>query len=335
MAVMSIVGYILGLGDRHMANIMLDRVTGRVIHIDFGDCFEVLKFRSMYPETIPFRLTRMLTKAMGTSGMAGTFKYTSYRVMRVLREHRDSVMAMLEAFVYDPMVSWRVLANNDEAGNAGAGAPAGQEAPGDNGEGIKGIVETNADVTVSSKVISEDGATTVTPGISLSASMSQADTARNVVHQIGWPIASQVEDQAVRNSLIQAMSSSSQDTAALLGGQYRGRVDEDGTPLMESSLSLTLRESISRRESLVSTQLPMGTGAAGALGAQKSLPIPTLTPSNIAVPTMPLATNMNNQDLAARQMEGVGASPTASATPSETFEQAPGQVGSVNAEHSR
>lgn len=36
--------------------------------------------------------------------------------MSVLRENRDSVMAMLEAFVYDPLISWRLLANN----NAGA-----------------------------------------------------------------------------------------------------------------------------------------------------------------------------------------------------------------------
>jgi phosphatidylinositol kinase/protein kinase (PI-3 family) len=114
MAVMSIVGYILGLGDRHMANIMLDRVTGTVIHIDFGDCFEINKTRSMYPETVPFRLTRMLTKCMGTSGMTGTFKKTAYRVMRVLHENRDSVMAMLEAFVYDPMVSWRVLVDKSQ-----------------------------------------------------------------------------------------------------------------------------------------------------------------------------------------------------------------------------
>jgi FKBP12-rapamycin complex-associated protein len=41
LAVMSMVGYILGLGDRHPSNLMLDRVTGKVIHIDFGDCFEV------------------------------------------------------------------------------------------------------------------------------------------------------------------------------------------------------------------------------------------------------------------------------------------------------
>lgn len=41
LAVMSMVGYILGLGDRHPCNLMLDRVSGKIIHIDFGDCFEV------------------------------------------------------------------------------------------------------------------------------------------------------------------------------------------------------------------------------------------------------------------------------------------------------
>ena len=38
LAVMSIVGYILGLGDRHPSNLMLDRVSGKILHIDFGDC---------------------------------------------------------------------------------------------------------------------------------------------------------------------------------------------------------------------------------------------------------------------------------------------------------
>lgn len=64
LAVMSMVGYILGLGDRHPSNLMLSRHTGKVIHIDFGDCFEVAMKREKYPEKIPFRLTRMLQNAM-------------------------------------------------------------------------------------------------------------------------------------------------------------------------------------------------------------------------------------------------------------------------------
>jgi FKBP12-rapamycin complex-associated protein len=41
LAVMSMVGYILGLGDRHPSNLLLSRENGIVIHVDYGDCFEV------------------------------------------------------------------------------------------------------------------------------------------------------------------------------------------------------------------------------------------------------------------------------------------------------
>lgn len=55
-AVMSIVGYILGLGDRHGENILFDSNNGDTVHVDFnclfnkGELFEV-------PECVPFRLT--------------------------------------------------------------------------------------------------------------------------------------------------------------------------------------------------------------------------------------------------------------------------------------
>ena len=97
LATMSIVGYILGLGDRHPSNLMLDRITGKIIHIDFGDCFEVATKRDKYPEKVPFRLTRMLTYAMEVSNIEGSFRITCEHVMRVLRDNKESVMAVLEA----------------------------------------------------------------------------------------------------------------------------------------------------------------------------------------------------------------------------------------------
>lgn len=67
LAVNSMVGYILGLGDRHPSNILIEKASGKVVHIDFGDCFEVAMHREKFPETVPFRLTRMLTHAMEVS----------------------------------------------------------------------------------------------------------------------------------------------------------------------------------------------------------------------------------------------------------------------------
>lgn len=106
LAVMSMVGYILGLGDRHPSNLMLDRITGKVVHIDFGDCFEAAILREKYPEKVPFRLTRMLNYAMEVSGIEGSFRITCEHVMRVLRANKESLMAILEAFAYDPLINW-------------------------------------------------------------------------------------------------------------------------------------------------------------------------------------------------------------------------------------
>lgn len=65
--------------------------------------------REKFPEKIPFRLTRMLTNAMEVTGLDGNYRITCHTVMEVLREHKDSVMAVLEAFVYDPLLNWRLM----------------------------------------------------------------------------------------------------------------------------------------------------------------------------------------------------------------------------------
>jgi FKBP12-rapamycin complex-associated protein len=92
---------------------MLHRFSGKILHIDFGDCFEASMNREKFPEKVPFRLTRMLVKAMEVSGIEGNFRSTCENVMQVLRTNKDSVMAMMEAFVHDPLINWRLFNFNE------------------------------------------------------------------------------------------------------------------------------------------------------------------------------------------------------------------------------
>jgi len=51
----------------------------------------------------------MLVNAMEVSGIEGSYRITCERTMGVLRDNKDSLLAMLEAFVHDPLFSWRLL----------------------------------------------------------------------------------------------------------------------------------------------------------------------------------------------------------------------------------
>jgi len=112
-ATMSMVGYILGLGDRHLDNILVDIHRGEVVHIDMGICFEKgIKLR--IPEVVPFRLTQSIEKALGTVGLRGTFRIASEEVLSALRRNKETLLTLLEAFVYDPLVDWTKEGQEDE-----------------------------------------------------------------------------------------------------------------------------------------------------------------------------------------------------------------------------
>uniref|UniRef100_T1IWR0 Serine/threonine-protein kinase ATR n=1 Tax=Strigamia maritima TaxID=126957 RepID=T1IWR0_STRMM len=108
LAVMSIVGYMLGLGDRHGENIMLDNSNGDVVHVDFNCLFNKgNKFE--WPELVPFRLTNNLVDALGVTGYEGVFRRACEVTMRVMRKHRESLMSVLKTFIHDPLVEWNPL----------------------------------------------------------------------------------------------------------------------------------------------------------------------------------------------------------------------------------
>ncbi|PWN42375.1 hypothetical protein IE81DRAFT_341431 [Ceraceosorus guamensis] len=104
-AVSSIVGHMLGIGDRHVSNILLDTHSGEVIHIDFGVAFEQGRLLPI-PELVPFRLTRDVIDGMGLSGTEGVFRRCCEETLRVLREGANVVQTVLEVFKYDPLWAW-------------------------------------------------------------------------------------------------------------------------------------------------------------------------------------------------------------------------------------
>ncbi|GEQ72239.1 hypothetical protein JCM33374_g5926 [Metschnikowia sp. JCM 33374] len=106
-ATTSIVGHILGLGDRHCNNILLDEFTGEPIHIDLGVAFDQGK-RLKIPETIPFRLTRDIVDGFGYMGTTGSFSKVSEHTFRVLRASKDHILAILDVLRWDPLYSWSI-----------------------------------------------------------------------------------------------------------------------------------------------------------------------------------------------------------------------------------
>ncbi|KAI9673387.1 MAG: serine/threonine-protein kinase M1 [Caeruleum heppii] len=100
-AVMSMVGMVLGLGDRHGENILFEEGTGGTFHVDFNCLFDKgLTFDK--PEMVPFRLTRNMVDAFGVYGYEGPFRKACELTLRILRQNEDTLMTILETFVYDP-----------------------------------------------------------------------------------------------------------------------------------------------------------------------------------------------------------------------------------------
>ncbi|KAI3895751.1 hypothetical protein MKW98_025542 [Papaver atlanticum] len=117
-AAMSMVGHILGLGDRHLDNILMDFYSGDIVHIDYNVCFDKGQ-RLKIPEIVPFRLTHMIEAALGFTGIEGTFRSNCEAVISVLRRNKDIILMLLEVFVWDPLVEWTRGDGHDEAAIGG------------------------------------------------------------------------------------------------------------------------------------------------------------------------------------------------------------------------
>ncbi|XP_051881914.1 serine-protein kinase ATM isoform X5 [Pristis pectinata] len=104
-ATSSIVCYIVGLGDRHVQNILIDEESAELVHIDLGVAFEQGKILPT-PETVPFRLTRDIVDGMGITGVEGVFRRCCEKTMEVMRSAQEALLTIVEVLLYDPLFDW-------------------------------------------------------------------------------------------------------------------------------------------------------------------------------------------------------------------------------------
>ena len=108
-AVASMLGYIIGLGDRHLDNVLVDMKTSEFVHIDYNVCFEKGQ-RFKIPETVPFRLTQNITHAIEMS----LFKNSASDTLNILKLNSETLLTLLDAFLYDPIFDWTLDIENEQ-----------------------------------------------------------------------------------------------------------------------------------------------------------------------------------------------------------------------------
>jgi len=110
--------------------------------VDFNCLFEKVGFRPAFiivpdrclpcfqgktletPERVPFRLTQNLIDGLGVTGVEGinnevalcdrdltacspgVFRVACENTMQLLRDNKDTLMTVLDAFIHDPLVEW-------------------------------------------------------------------------------------------------------------------------------------------------------------------------------------------------------------------------------------
>uniref|UniRef100_A0A915CWD5 non-specific serine/threonine protein kinase n=1 Tax=Ditylenchus dipsaci TaxID=166011 RepID=A0A915CWD5_9BILA len=100
----SAVCYVVGLGDRHLTNILIDE-EGELVHIDLGQVFEYSKRMLKQPEKVPFRLTREMVDPILLDGIHGKLKRIACETLKTMRENAQVLIGISSLILYDPISS--------------------------------------------------------------------------------------------------------------------------------------------------------------------------------------------------------------------------------------
>lgn len=105
--------FLLGVGDRHSDNSLIEEETGRLVNIDF-DCIFGKGKTLRIPEIVDFRLTRNMERPLGIFRSFGLFSYYFQVIGKVLHRNTDNILGALDSFIHDPLIDKNISAKSLE-----------------------------------------------------------------------------------------------------------------------------------------------------------------------------------------------------------------------------
>jgi DNA-dependent protein kinase catalytic subunit len=104
-AVFSIASYLIGIGDRHLENFLIDTTDGEVLGIDFGIAFGS-GVHLVIPELMPFRLTMQIEGVIAPHPLEGLYQQTMVHVLNAIRRKKGLILDTCDIFVKEPLLDW-------------------------------------------------------------------------------------------------------------------------------------------------------------------------------------------------------------------------------------
>ncbi|KAM8966776.1 DNA-dependent protein kinase catalytic subunit [Pelodytes ibericus] len=108
-ALLCVSHWLLGIGDRHLSNFMINMETGGIIGIDFGHAFGTATQVLPVPELMPFRLTRQIVNLMLPMKESGLFDSVMVHALRAYRTDPELLINTMDVFVKEPSLDWKNL----------------------------------------------------------------------------------------------------------------------------------------------------------------------------------------------------------------------------------
>ncbi|KAM9553657.1 DNA-dependent protein kinase catalytic subunit [Salvelinus alpinus] len=106
-ALLCISQWLLGIGDRHLSNFMVNMETGGMIGIDFGHAFGSATQFLPVPELMPFRLTRQFVNLMQPMKQSGLIQSVMVHSLRAYRANPELLLNTMDVFVKEPSLDWK------------------------------------------------------------------------------------------------------------------------------------------------------------------------------------------------------------------------------------